>query len=103
MLTRDFDDIGYHAAGSGNPPPLHVRDHESAAANWFPLRRVFLRAQPPGPVMVRIPALPPDELGEDPTDAARCHTARQPTAGMQARLNLHAGRRPNVRARGERA
>jgi hypothetical protein len=102
MITRDFGDGGWKAAGEGNPPPLHVRDTESAAANWFPLPRVFLRPQPPGPVMVKIPTLPPDELGEDPTDPARCHNARQPTPGMQARLNIHAGRRPNVAARGER-
>jgi hypothetical protein len=52
--------------------------------------------------MVKIPALPPDELGEDPTDPARCHSARQPTAGMQPRLDIHAGRRPNVAAGGVR-
>lgn len=102
MLTRDFGDAGYHAAGRHNPPPLHVRDHESAAANWYPLPRIILAPQPPGPVMVNIPGLPADEYGEDPTDAARCHSARIPTAGMQGRLNIHAGRRPNVRARGER-
>ena len=102
MLTRDFGDGGWKAAGRHNPPPLHVRDTESAAANWYPLRRPALAPTPPGPVLVRIPALPPDELGEDPTDAARCHTARQPTAGMQGRLNIYAGRRPNVGPRSER-
>lgn len=102
MITRDFGDGGWKAAGEGNPPPLHVRDTESHAANWFPLARVVLAPQPPGPVMVRIPSLPADAYGEDPTDPARCHTPRQPTAGMQGRLNLYAGRTPNVRARGER-
>jgi len=102
VLTRDFGDGGWKAAGAGNPPPLHVRDTESAAANWYPLPRVFLRPQPPGPTMVLIPGLPPDELGEDPTDPARCHTARLPSAGMIGRLNIHAGRRPNVADRGVR-
>ena len=102
MLTRDFGDGGWKAAGAGNPPPLHVRDTESAAANWYPLPRVFLRPQSSGPTMVLIPGLPPDELGEDPTDPARCHTARQPSAGMIGRLNIHAGRRPNVADRGVR-
>lgn len=102
MLTRDFGDGGWKAAGQHNPPPLHVRDTESAAANWFPLPRMALAPQPPGPLLVNIPTLPADVYGEDPTDPARCHTARQPTAGMQGRLNLHAGGRPNVGARGER-
>jgi hypothetical protein len=102
MITRDFGDGGWKAAGRHNPPPLHVRDTESAAANWFPLVRPRLAPQHPGPVLVRIPGLPADELGEDPTDPARCHTARQPTAGMQARLNIHAGRRPNVGPGGKR-
>jgi hypothetical protein len=102
VITRDFGDGGWMAVGAGNPPPLHVRDTESAAANWYPLPRMVLAPQPPAPVMVRIPGLPPDELGEDPTDPARCHTPRQPTPGMVGRLNLYAGRRPNVRQRGER-
>lgn len=102
MITREFGDGGYCAAGAGNPPPLHVRDTESMAANWHPLPRPYLQPTPPGPVMVRIPHLPADELGEDPTDPARCHGPRIPTAGMASRFNLVAGQH-NVRPGGVRA
>lgn len=101
MITRDFGDGGWKAAGCGNPPPLHVRDTESLAANWHPYTRPHLAPQHPGPLMVVIPHLPPDALGEDPTDPARCHGARQATPGIAARLDIRAGRH-NVGPRGER-
>lgn len=102
MITREFGDGGWCAAGAGNPPPLHVRDTESLAANWHPLPRPYLLAQHGGPRMVTIPHLPPDELGEDPTDPGRCHRPRVASAGMVARLNVTPGSR-NVKARGVRA
>ena len=101
MITREFGDGGWKATGAGNPPPLHVRDTESLAAGWHPLPRPYLLAQPGGPVMVTIPHLPADELGEDPTDPGRCHRPRQATGGLVARLDVRAGSR-NVGPRGER-
>jgi hypothetical protein len=94
-LTRDLGDGGWHYSGRANPPPLHVADHESARANWYPYERPFLVPHTPGPLMVTIPGLPADAYGEDPTDPARCHTPRQATAGLAARIDIHIGQ-PNV-------
>lgn len=101
MITREFGDGGWKAAAPGNPPPLHVADTESAAANWHPLDRPRLMPTHPGPVLVLIPGLPANLLGEDPTDPGACLRPRAATAGMIGRLNIHAGDR-NVAARGER-
>jgi len=100
-LTRNLGDGGWKATAPGNPPPLHVADTESIAANWYPYSRPFIAPQHPGPVMVTVPGLPADEYGEDPTDPARCHTPRQPTGGIAARVNVTAGR-PNVTRGGVR-
>ena len=102
-MTRDFGDGGWKACAPGNPPPLHVADTESAMANWHPLARPRLFPTHPGPLMVLIPGLPANLLGEDPTDPARQLAPRQATAGMNARLNVHIGTRgDSVGARGER-
>ena len=102
-MTRDVDDSTYRAAGAGNPPPLHVRSNMGQGA-WFPYARPYVHPAHPGPLMVMIPSLPPDEFGEDPTDPARCHQARIPTGGLVARLDLRSNGRPhpNVGPRGER-
>lgn len=103
MVTRDsLDYTTYRAAGAGNPPPLHVADVTTHQANWFPYRRPFIAPMDPGPLMVQIPTLPPDEFGEDPTDPARCHSARLPTMGLVARLDWHPGGAPNVGPSGVR-
>lgn len=104
MITRDFGDGGWKACAPGNPPPLHVADTESAMANWHPLPRPFLFPTHPGPVMVAIPWLPGNLLGEDPTDPAGQLRPRVATPGMIGRLNVTAGSRggANVGARGER-
>ena len=86
MITRGFGHGGYAAACAGNPPPLHVYDTESEAANWHPLPRPFLRATPPGPQMIRIPV--PAPYGDDPVDKANQTMPRVKTNGMVARLNM---------------
>lgn len=101
MITRDFGDGGWKACAPGNPPPLHVADTQSLAANWYPYKRPLLFPQHPGPVLVEIPGLPADELGEDPTDPARQHRPRQASTGIAARLNVRVSA-PNVAARGVR-
>lgn len=100
-MTRDITGSTYRAVSPNNPPPLHVRSDQAAGA-WFPYRRMIVAQDHPGPTMVAIPGLPADEFGEDPTDPARCHQARVPTAGLVARLDLHAGGTPNVGAGGVR-
>jgi hypothetical protein len=90
MMTRDLGDGGWAAGCAGNPPPLHVYDTESRAANWYPCRRPYFRPTPPGPTMVRIPVVAP--FGDDPTDP-RSQTPgmeRIPSTGMIARLNFKA-------------
>ena len=100
-MTRDVTRHGYHHKRHA-PPPLHVADSDTGQANWWPYRRPYLAPSHPGPVMVAIPHLPADEYGEDPTDPARCHQARTPTAGLVARLDVRAARTPNVTAGGVR-
>ena len=68
---------------------MHVYDHESEAAAWHPLPRPYLRDQPAGPVMVRIPIVAP--FGDDPTNPAEQTEPRLPTGGMIGRLNAGAG------------
>lgn len=86
MITRKMGHGGYAAACGGNPPPLHVYDTESEAANWHPLARPFLRATPPGPVMVKQPLAAP--YGDDPVDKGNQTMPRVLTNGMVARLNV---------------
>lgn len=86
MITRKFGDGGYAAACQYNPPPLHVYDTESEQARWFPLRRPFLRATPPGPTMIYQPIAAP--WGDDPTNPAQQTITRFGTHGMVPRLNM---------------
>ena len=87
MITRDFGHGGYAAGCASNPPPLHVYDTESEAANWHPLPRIYLRPTPPGPLMVQIPA-PGGFAGDDPTDPTQQTVPRIPTLGMVGRFHV---------------
>lgn len=88
MITRDFGDGGWACGPAGNPPPLHVYDTESEAANWHPYERPFIRPTVPGPTMVSIPSPQGNELGDDPTDPTRQTVRRIPTTGMVGRLHM---------------
>lgn len=101
-MTRDVTGPDYCHADPQAPPPLHVADSHRADANWWPYVRPHVAPMHPGPLMVTIPHLPPDEYGEDPTDPARCHSPRIPTGGLVGRLDIRAGQH-NVRAGGVRA
>jgi hypothetical protein len=85
-IRRPLNDAGYAAGCQYNPPPLHVYDTQSEAANWHPLPRPFLRGTPPGPFMVRIPLAAP--WGDDPVDPANQTMPRVKTNGMVGRLNF---------------
>jgi hypothetical protein len=90
MMTRDVSDLGYAAGCEGAPPPLHVHDTQSARAAWYPLPRIRLAPQPPGPIMVKNPGAMRSELGgvgDDPTDPAAQTIPRVRTDGMIGRLN----------------
>jgi hypothetical protein len=86
MITRQFGDGGWAAGCAAAPPPLHVYDTESAAANWFPLPRPALRSTPPGPALVAIPIAAP--FGDDPTDPTMQTAPRQQTTGMIGRFRV---------------
>lgn len=86
MMMRPLGHGGYAAGCQNNPPPLHVYDTDSEAANWHPLPRPFLRPTPPGPTMVRQPLAAP--FGDDPIDKANQTMPRVLTNGMVARLNV---------------
>lgn len=85
MITRHFGDGGWSAGCEGNPPPLHVYDHESELANWHPYVRPVLHPTPPGPQMIRIPIAAP--FGDDPTDPTMQSKPRLRTTGMVGRLH----------------
>lgn len=77
MITRDFG--GDYAAGcAGAPPPLHVTPDNPGAA-WYPLDRIVLFPQPPGPQAVIAPAV---GVGDDPTDPGAQSLPRHTTGGM---------------------
>lgn len=91
MITRDIGDGGWQAACAGTPPPLHAHRHDNPAACWYPLPRIVLAPQPPGPVMIRIPVVAP--FGDDPTDPAAQTVPRFGTSGMIGWLNPRKGPR----------
>lgn len=93
VLSRDFGNGGWAAGCASAPPPLHVYDTESMAANWYPYERPVLFPQDPGPVMVAIPSPvgSGEELGDDPTDLARQSVKRFTCNGMIDRLNIPGG------------
>jgi hypothetical protein len=99
MITREFGDGGWTAGCKDAPPPLHVYDHTNPAANWYPLPRIVLRPQHPGPVMIHIPVVAP--YGDDPLDPTAQTVRRVPSHGMVGRLNRPADPR-SVRAEGVR-
>lgn len=88
MMSRDYGHGGWAAGCAGNPPPLHIYDTESAAANWYPYERPQLWPTHPGPTMVRIPVPAGNALGDDPTDPAAQTYPRIATAGMCGRFNV---------------
>jgi hypothetical protein len=93
MISREFGNGGWAAGCSNAPPPLHVYDTESEAAQWYPPVRPALFPQPPGPIMVKIPSPVGggEQLGDDPTDPARQSRKRFTCNGMIGRLNVPGG------------
>jgi hypothetical protein len=92
MMTRDFGHGGWAAGCQYNPPPLHVYDTESIAANWFPYERPFIRPVAPGPVLVQIPQPAGSALGDDPTDAGAQTVPRVVCEGMIGRPLIWEGK-----------
>ena len=87
MITRDLGTAPWRATCAGAPPGLDVAsDH--GPAQWFPLPRVVLFAQPPGPQAVLIPVSAP--YGDDPTNPAAQTDPRYTTWGMIPWLDVHA-------------
>jgi hypothetical protein len=92
MLSRDFGNGGWAAGCASAPPPLHVYDTESVAANWYPYQRPDMLPLPPGPVMVAIPSpVGSPDVGDDPTDPARQSVKRFTCNGMAGRFNIAGG------------
>lgn len=89
MITREFGHGGYAAGCAGNPPPLHVYDTDSQAANWHPYTRPVLRTQPPGPQWIF--TIPTSTFGDDPTDPSQQTRPRIATMGMIGRLHEQHG------------
>lgn len=90
-LTRSLGDGGWAASCAGNPPPLHVYDTESIAANWYPGPHpaALMLTQPDGPRYVfDIPSIP---FGDDPTNPAQQTKPRIATMGMIGRFHAQAG------------
>lgn len=87
MITRDFGDGGWAAGCENSPPPLHVYDTESQAANWYPYERPRIRQTHPGPTMVHIPQAAP--FGDDPTDPASQTIPRARFTGMIGRAGVN--------------
>lgn len=84
MMTRDFGHGGWAAGCANNPPPLHVYDTESEAANWHPLERPYLRPTP-GMIPVQIPQPAGTALGDDPTNPGAQTAPRMQCSGMIGR------------------
>jgi len=99
MITREFGGGGWKAGCEGAPPPLHVAPDNPQAA-WYPLPRIILAPQPPGPVMIHIPVVAP--FGDDPLDPAAQTEPRVATSGMISYLNARPGP-TGVRGEGRRA
>ena len=90
-LTRKLGDGGWAASCAGNPPPLHVYDTESIAANWYPGPHPgnLMLPQPDGPRYVfNIPSIP---FGDDPTNPAQQTKPRIATMGMIGRFHAQTG------------
>jgi len=86
MITRPFGDGGWAAGCEHNPPPLHVYDTESIAANWYPYERPYLFPTPGGPGHVfRIPT---GVYGDDPLDPAQQTKPRVASMGMIGRFHV---------------
>lgn len=95
MITREFG--GDYAAGcAGAPPPLHVHPDNPGAA-WYPLDRIVIMEQPPGPQEIVTPAV---GVGDDPTDPGAQTYPRHTTYGMIPWLDATAG--INIGQRGAR-
>lgn len=92
VLNRDFGNGGYAAGCASAPPPLHVYDTESEAANWYPYERPVMF---PTPGMVLVPIPSPvgsgEQLGDDPTDPSRQSKRRFTCNGMVGRFNVPGG------------
>lgn len=92
MITRDLGTAPWRATCAGAPPGLDVAsDH--GPAQWFPLPRVVLFPQPPGPQAVRIPIAAP--LGDDPLDPSNQTYQRYTSPGMIPWLDAQAKVRVN--------
>jgi hypothetical protein len=79
MITRNLGTAPWKAACAGAPPPLDVTSDNSDAA-WYPLPRMVLFPQPPGPQTIKIPIVAP--LGDDPTNRAQQTEQRHHSYGM---------------------
>lgn len=98
MISRGFGG-DYKAACEGAPPPLHVTSGNPQGA-WYPLPRIVLRPQPPGPQQIMIPVVAP--FGDDPLDPTAQTVPRIGTSGMIGWLNAKPGS-GSVRSGGSRA
>lgn len=87
MITRDFSG-DWKAGCAASPPPLHVTP-DNPQASWYPVPRMMLRPQPPGPELIRIPVVAP--FGDDPLDVTAQTIPRISTGGMIGWLNARPG------------
>lgn len=79
MITRDLGTAPWKATCAGAPPGLDVTSDNPDAA-WYPLPRIVLFPQPPGPQTIKIPVVAP--LGDDPTNPAQQTEQRHHSPGM---------------------
>lgn len=93
MFTRALGDGGWAAGCAGAPPPLHIYDTQSEAANWHPLERPEIMLTPPGPVLIQIPQPGGAELGDDPLDPTAQTRPRFRCTGMISYLDVPGGLR----------
>lgn len=84
MITRDFGKPSWRAGCAGAPPGLDVVP-DNPEAGWYPLPRIVMFPQPPGPQAVAIPIAAP--VGDDPTDPGAQSEPRYTTPGMIAWLD----------------
>lgn len=89
MITRRFGQPGPVATIKGAPPPLHVYDADTQAANWYPYARPALRTQPDGPRWIF--QIPTSAFGDDPTDPGQQTKPRIATMGMIGRFHEQRG------------
>jgi hypothetical protein len=85
VITRDLGDGGWAAGCQHNPPPLHVYDTESIAANWYPYERPAIFPTPGGPGHVF--TIPTGVYGDDPLDPTQQTKPRFATMGMIGRFH----------------